>query len=272
MAIRALVFDLYGTLIDIETDEGMEEIYRGIAHFLTYQGVDLHRWQVRDHYYRLLHEQRDRSAEAHAEIDVLAIWQALLNEQGVKPAATRRRLALILAQIYRGLSRKRLELYPGVKPVLDHLRENWRMALVSDAQPCFALPEMRAMGLSGYFEPLLISAAFGYRKPDPRLFQAALAALKVPPHEAAFVGNDMYHDIFGANRAGLRTIFFASNQGRQVYPDTRPTAIITAFDQLPGCLTSMDERAAGRSRGMKKANNHCQAVGTGVSGLGKNRS
>jgi FMN phosphatase YigB (HAD superfamily) len=54
------------------------------------------------------------------------------------------------------------------------------------------------------------------------------------------VGNDMYHDIYGASHAGLRTIFFASNQGRQSHPDTTPTAVITSFEQLPVALTSMD--------------------------------
>ena len=41
-------FDLYGTLIDIETDESMDEIYRVISHYLTYQGVYLHRAEVRE--------------------------------------------------------------------------------------------------------------------------------------------------------------------------------------------------------------------------------
>ena len=50
MDIRALIFDVNSTLIDIETDEGMEEAYRTISHFLTYQGIMLHRWEVRDLY------------------------------------------------------------------------------------------------------------------------------------------------------------------------------------------------------------------------------
>ena len=38
MTIKGILFDLYGTLIDIETDESMDEIYRLISHYLTYQG------------------------------------------------------------------------------------------------------------------------------------------------------------------------------------------------------------------------------------------
>ena len=43
MTIKGILFDLYGTLVDIETDESKDEIYRTIAHYLTYQGVYLHR-------------------------------------------------------------------------------------------------------------------------------------------------------------------------------------------------------------------------------------
>src|SRR5512139_225179 len=239
MAIKGLLFDLYGTLIDIETDEGMEEIYRGIAHFLTYHGVHLHRWEVRDHYYRIMHQQRDQSGEEHPEIIVEEIWDTLLNEQGMRPASARFRLTTILAQLYRGISRKRLRSYPGVKETLDILRGSYRLALVSDAQPCFARPEIRAVGLEGYFDPVVISAEYGFRKPDPRLFKAALEGLTLTPQEVVFVGNDMHRDIFGASRLGIKTIFFASNQGAQSHPDTNPTCVINRIEQLPEAVAAL---------------------------------
>ena len=46
MQVKGILFDLYGTLIDIETDESMDEIYRAIGHYLTYQGVSLRRWEI----------------------------------------------------------------------------------------------------------------------------------------------------------------------------------------------------------------------------------
>lgn len=233
MAIKGLLFDLYGTLIDIETDEGMEEIYRGIAHFLTYHGVHLHRWELRDHYYRIMQQQRRQVGEEHPEIIVEDIWDALLKEQGMRPASARFRLTTILAQLYRGISRKRLRPYPGVKETLATLRSTYHLALVSDAQPCFARPEIRAVGLEGYFDPVVISAEYGFRKPDSRMFQAALEGLRLTTEEVIFVGNDMHRDIFGASRLGIRTIFFASNQGTQFHPDTNANYVITRFEQLP---------------------------------------
>ena len=232
MAIKGILFDLYGTLIDIETDESMEEIYRGIAHYLTYHGVNLHRWEVRDRYYQIMKQQKELCGEECPEIDVEAIWNALLRQEGIKGAPARRRLALILAHIYRGISRKRLQLYPGVKTVLDELRPAYRMALVSDAQPCYALPEIKAVGLDGYFDPIIISAHYGFRKPDKRLTEKALDIMKLFAAEVICVGNDMYRDIYGANRLGIKTIFVDSNQGDKVHESVTPDYIARQFEDV----------------------------------------
>ena len=232
MAIKGILFDLYGTLIDIDTDESMEEIYRGIAHYLTYQGIYLHRWEVRDRYYWIMKQQKELCGEECPEIDVEAIWNSFLRQEGIKAAPARRRLALTLAHIYRGISRKRLQLYPGVKEVLDGLRPAYRMALVSDAQPCYALPEIKAVGLDGYFDPVIISAHYGFRKPDKRLTGKALDIMKLTAAEVICVGNDMYRDIYGANRLGIKTIFVDSNQGDKVHENVTPDYIAHQFEDV----------------------------------------
>ena len=232
MAIKGILFDLYGTLIDIETDESMEEIYRGISHYLTYHGVYLNRWELRDRYYQIMKQQKEERGEEHPEIDVNAIWNTFLRQEGIKAAPARRKLATILAQIYRGISRKRLQLYPGVKRVLDELRPACRMAIVSDAQPCYALPEIKAVGLDGYFDPVIISAHYGFRKPDRRLTEKALDIMKLAPAEVICVGNDMYRDIYGASRLGIRTIFVDSNQGDKYHENVTPDYIAHRFEDV----------------------------------------
>ena len=232
MAIKGILFDLYGTVIDIETDESLEEIYRGIAHYLTYHGVYLHRWEVRDRYYEIMRQQKEEGGEECPEIDVEAIWNSFLRQEGIGAPLVRRRLALILAQMYRAISRKRLQLYPDVKRVLDELHPTFRMALVSDAQPCYALPEMKAVGLDGYFDPVIISAHYGFRKPDTRLMQKALDIMKLLPAEAIFVGNDMYRDIYGASRLGIKSIFVDSNQGAKSHENVAPDYFAHRFEDV----------------------------------------
>ncbi|MBF0476934.1 MAG: HAD family hydrolase, partial [Deltaproteobacteria bacterium] len=121
MNIKAIVFDINGTLIDIQTDEGNEEVYRGISHFLTYQGIQAHRWEVRDEYYLLMDEQRKSNREAFPEFDAVELWREYLRR---RPEACRamhpeklKWMPHFLAEMYRGISRHRLQLYPGVKKV-----------------------------------------------------------------------------------------------------------------------------------------------------------
>ena len=67
MDIRAVAFDANGTLVEILTDDGMKEIFRAAAHFLTYQGIDLCRDQVETSISRstAMAEQQHASPEKH---------------------------------------------------------------------------------------------------------------------------------------------------------------------------------------------------------------
>jgi len=236
MKIKGILFDINGTLIDIHTDEGMDEIYRAVSHFLTYRGIHLHRGEVREQYYRIMEEQTKASGEEHPEFDAVALWREFL-ELNQNPTWRLRRDRLeymprFLAEMYRGISRHRMELYPDVKSVLDELKPRFSLAVVSDGQSVWALPEMRAMGIDSYFHPIVISSDYGFRKPDPRLFQAALGGIGAAAEEVLFVGNDMYRDVFGARQMGIKTVFFASNQGRQHMEGVEPDYIIYRVAEL----------------------------------------
>ncbi|SEL08920.1 HAD family hydrolase [Nitrosovibrio tenuis] len=232
MMIKGILFDLYGTLIDIETNEAMDEIYRAIAHYLTYHYVNLHRWEVRERYYEIMKQQKDARGEEYPEIDVEAIWNEFLMQEGIKSDPIRGQLSKVIAHIYRGVSRNRLQLYPNVKRVLNELQIRYRLALISDAQSCYAMPEIRAVGLDNYFDPIIISSHFGFRKPDSRLFKKALERMELEPHEVIGIGNDMFRDIYAAKRLGIRSLFIDSNQGTKTYKDVVPDYRVTQFDDV----------------------------------------
>ncbi len=237
--VKGILFDLYGTLIDIETNEGMEEIYRSIAHYLTYHGIYLHRWEVHERYYRIMKLQKEARGEEYPEIDVEAIWNEFLIQEGIRSSSIRGQLAKVIAHIYRGVSRNRLQLYPDVKRVLNELQTRYRLALISDAQPCYALPELRAVGLEGYFDPIIISSYYGYRKPDSRLFKMALSRMGLEPHEVIGVGNDMFRDIHGVKMLGIKSIFFDSNQGTKTFQDVSPDYRVSQFDDVLKGVTAL---------------------------------
>jgi len=239
MDLRAVLFDINGTLIDIETDEGSEEIYRALSRFLEYQGLDIDRRELCDGYFQLVRDHLAASAQEHADIDVVAIWGELLRRYGAEKAIAPEQLAqlpLFLAQMQRALSRRRLQLYPEVLPVLEQLGTQYRLAIVSDHQSAYALPELNRLGLTRLFHPIVISGEHGFRKPDPRLFQMALDGVKARPDQALYVGNDLYHDIAGARGAGMKSVLFCSGH-KAIDPFSSPADyVIYHFGELPQAI------------------------------------
>jgi putative hydrolase of the HAD superfamily len=244
MNVRAIIFDINGTLVDIHTDEGNEEVYRGICHFLTYQGIRIHRWELRDEYFAIMNAQRKASPEDFPELDAVALWREFLERRPeacqALPQEKLRVLPLVLAEMFRGISRYSLRLYPEVRDILDDLSKRYKLAALSDAQTAWALPEISTLGIRDYFHPIIVSGDYGYRKPDRRIFQAALDGLGLGAQEVLFVGNDMYRDVFGAKQAGMKSIFFASNQGRTQYGRAEPDYIIHQFSELPQAITFLE--------------------------------
>jgi putative hydrolase of the HAD superfamily len=226
-----------GTLVRILTEDGMDQIFRSAAHFLTYQGIDLRRHQVRDLYFRIMKEQQLASSHAHPEFDAVGIWRSIIDGHLTDftrnlPVEKRAQMPLFLAEMSRGISRRRLSLYPHVHDVLNVLRDGYRLAVVTDGQSAYARGELHQVGLLDYFDPIVVSGDYGYRKPDGRLFQFALEGMGVAAENALYVGNDMHRDIFGAREAGLTTVMFDSDQGTKVHGDCVPDHTITDLRDL----------------------------------------
>jgi putative hydrolase of the HAD superfamily len=237
MTIRALIFDVNGTLIDIETNETQEDIYRVLANFLNYQGMSIGRGELRDLYFQTIREQLAASRETYPELDIVNVWRDLLTRKGnaasrTLPVEKLKQLPLILAEMHRALARQRLQLFPEVRSVLEQLRPYYRLGIVTDAMSPYALPELRHVGLADFFHPIVISGDAGYRKPDARLFRKALDILGTPAEEAVYIGNDLEQDVVAAKQIGMKTVFFCSGPN-QVDPFSTPADyVIYHFAEL----------------------------------------
>ncbi len=237
MDVQAIVFDVNGTMVEIWTEDDREDIFRAAGHFLTYQGIDLRRHRVRDLYFEIMKRQQAESSEQYPEFDAIGIWRTIVEDHMTDytralPADKLAQLPAFLAEMYRGMSRRHLGLYPHVRAVLEELRARFRLAIVTDGQSGYARGELQAVGLTEFFDPIVISGDHGFRKPDGRLFQIVLDSLGVPAESALYVGNDMYRDIYGAGAVGMRTVMFDSDQGAKHYQDCTPDYRITDFRQL----------------------------------------
>lgn len=237
MLVKGIIFDINGTLVDIRTDEGHEELYRIISNLLSYQGILLDPHRLKDLYFEKMKEQRAASSERHPEFDAVGIFREIITLHATDftrglPRQKLEQLPKLLAETYRAGSRFRLQVYPGVEDTIAHLHSKYHLAAITDAQTAYAVPELNAVGLSGYFNPIIVSGDFGYRKPHERLFTTALTAMNMKPSEVLYVGNDMYRDVYGGQRIGIKTVFFKSNQGTQEKEGVNPNYIIYSFSEL----------------------------------------
>lgn len=123
---------------------------------------------------------------------------------------------------------------PGVKPVLDALREREiAVAVLSNGwNPLQARKAQRA----GFHGPVLVSSEIGERKPAARAFEALLQRLGTPAQLTWFVGDDPHADVAGAQAAGLRGVWL--DWERKVYPPELkpPDRTIRGLDELLALL------------------------------------
>ena len=78
MIVKGILFDINGTLLDIHTDEGHDEIYRVLSKVLSYQGIALGPDSLKEQYFQVMKEQRAASREHHPEFDAVGIFREII--------------------------------------------------------------------------------------------------------------------------------------------------------------------------------------------------
>ena len=234
MRYDAILFDVYGTLIDIHTDERRASLWMRLARFLRYQGVPAEPQILRELFFTAARASQRTSAERFPEADLLAIWGALLGELGYRGPDE---VLLPIVQLFRSLSVRRFGLFPDTARCLAALRPRFAFGLVSDAQRAFLLPELAMLGLAHQFDTIVISSDFGYRKPDTRLFARALEEIGVAPDRAVYVGDNPFRDVDGAHGAGMAAVLLLRPGAPSAEGSARPPdATIASLDELPAWL------------------------------------
>src|SRR5215210_4535679 len=95
------------------------------------------------------------------------------------------------------------ELYPEVAEVLEILRTDYRLAVVSNFDGRLRMI-LEQLGISHFFRAVVLSSEVGADKPDPFIFRRGLELMEVDASEAMHVGDDPVHDWQGAAAGGLR--------------------------------------------------------------------
>lgn len=131
---------------------------------------------------------------------------------------------------YTSLNRAFAELVRGARLVALHRNRWWQTA---------AGPQLDGGAFVAALEYAAGVEAEVVGKPSPAYFEAALAALGVPPAEATMVGDDAESDVAAAIRLGLRGVLVRTGKFREAAlaaADPPPTAVLDSVADLPAWL------------------------------------
>ncbi len=239
MKLRAVLLDATGTLIEVREPVGV--CYARIA---TPFGVTLPAWRIEDAFQRILGQAPpmlfpEVPTEQLAECE-RGWWQEIVRRTFLAADSTVRfsDFESFFNQLYRHYCGARgWALCRGAQPALAALRQSGlAIGIVSNFDQ--RLPKiLELLEILDKIDSVTIPATCRARKPDRRIFEAALRSLGVAASEAIYVGDDPEIDVEAARAAGLRAV------------DVRQ---LPALEALPGHLERLARDPATRHHRSKR--------------------
>ncbi len=213
------LFDLYGTLVDIRTDERGRRLWERTALWYAEHGAPYTPAELRRAYLRLCAKEQARRENPLYELELRRVFRTLYAEKGVRANA---RLVEETAVFFRIESLRKLRLYPWVKGSFEALRaEGAKLYLLSNAQSCFTVPELRALGLEKAFDGVVISSDAGVKKPDPGIIRLLLERYGLRAGDCLMVGNEQRSDVAVAHAVGMDALYIATESSPDYDPAFR---------------------------------------------------
>jgi len=190
MKYDAVIFDLFGTLIDNYTLQEYQGILTEMALVLSVPPKDFIKL-----WYDTFNE-RTTGILPNPEANIDYVCQKL----GVPIEENQRSQA---AQIRFNLTVRSMTPVTGAIEVLSYLKsEGYKTGLITDCSS-----EVPAVWQDTLFAPLIdvtiFSCLVGLKKPDPRIYQLATEGLKVEPQHCLYIGDGSSQELTGAARVGM---------------------------------------------------------------------
>ena len=203
------IFDLYGTLIDVRTDEYSKNFFKKYSKWLRSQGFSFEWKQFYKMYTATERKYRERAAKEgkhiKAEIQIEDVFREVFAVKGYELSDA---AVLTLCEKFRSISLIYLCLFPDTLECLKELKAaGKKIYLLSNAQRSFTWQELEYTGLVPYFDGILISSDEHCMKPDPDFYNICCERYGLEKSQSIMIGNELKSDIAGANAAGIDAFY-----------------------------------------------------------------
>lgn len=221
MKYQNYIFDLYGTLVDIHTEEGKASVWKKAAVYFSAQGAVYTGKELKERYITLIRTEEKKLqrklkkkypdiAVKEVEINLDRVFAALYREKGIK---ANKQLIKDTMLAFRAITMEKLKLFPGTMELLQGLKDAGKnVYLLSNAQTSFTYPEMKALGITEFFDDIFFSSDLEVKKPSVRFFEALFEKHGLKKETSVMVGNDRFADVQGALDFGIEAIYLDTEQ------------------------------------------------------------
>lgn len=202
MDIKAVGFDLFGTLVEAKAD--VNDCISSMCLHLEGCGFSFDEEDFLESYRATVRGYREMRNEGLREVNNCVWLCDTLNRMGYDAEVTD---PAIVSTVERYFDVWEISVYPEVPEALERISMVYGTSLVSNFTDSGYLHRtLRKFGLESYFDSIVVSDAVGWRKPHPRIFKNFLDSLHIEPEEAVYVGDDLDADIRGARDMGITAV------------------------------------------------------------------
>lgn len=235
MTFDWIFFDCFNTLIDDFDQTGEELALLPVYSLPAEVGLYASAAEFRRDY----HAWRNRQWQSeHREIEMGDRYQAVLQEKFPSiPVPELEKMASEMVDRFRVGYQQSLRLPDGVQEMLQFWHGRVRLGVVSNFYiQGWPTELLESFGLRSYFDFVVDSAACGWRKPGPYIYELACDVAKVTQadrHKILFVGDHLLNDVLAPQELGMQGLFFDRSQVRPTYaPSTEGVNSITEWSQF----------------------------------------
>jgi HAD superfamily hydrolase (TIGR01509 family) len=243
--IRAVLFDMGGTLVDMHDFLALEE-------FANRAGINVDA-DTLAHWTAAIRDENDRLGEKWSQEE---IWRKVLEGATGQPIPESQWTMFSQAASAHQFP---AHLFSDARLCLDELKgSRIKLGVVTNHISEQSVRELLAHeGVLGYFETVVASGTERVAKPDPRIFQRGVERLKVQPQEALYVGDKPHTDVRAAEKAGLHGLWL--HRDGTGYGEDPPE--ITSLAEVPIWITQFEVSGHGFTREARETENAPSSTG-----------
>jgi HAD superfamily hydrolase (TIGR01509 family) len=136
----------------------------------------------------------------------------------------------------RAYRKYQIHLLPGARRILETLRGQYKLGLVTSGHRDRVQPQLRLHKVTSFFAARVFCEDAARRKPDPAALRVVMACLRVDAAACVYVG-DSPEDIEMAHRAGMRAVaVLGPSPTRRTVAAALPDGLLWSLAELPAWL------------------------------------